>query len=301
MISGIIKRRLYGLALCLTSIGLSGQATIQLSVTSTEGERLQEAGIGQPFFLNVVLTDIRNTAQYPLVKVDEQTHIQPNGFQMNIVNGATSVTYHYRVRIDSTGSHILGPVKITEPSGTIESSPITITVSNTQKIDGQSRHTSEVKSFIRLTCDRHKLFVGEKAHCTLTFYTSDPYASLQELHDPDQCTTQFECSTKQGPVIGSRIIDGAQYRYAQWDWYLYPKKAGTQILPSYAIDYATQTRKGLFSFFAQNQTKRIYSNTLSFAVSPIPHDSALPFPFIGTVTEFSAKLEPNHAKVGTGS
>ena len=294
-----ISRYIVGL-LFLANLCISNPAAITLKTTSTDGQPLQEAGAGQPFLLHVSLSNVHNTAQYPVVKVDGDTKIQQSGFQMNMVNGATSISYHYHVRIDTPGTHTIGPAQIMEPSGTVESPPLTITVSDSQKVHQSGKQTNGSKSFARLTCDTQKLYVGQKAHCTLTFYTDDPLATLQQQLDPDNCASQFECCKKEGPVTGTKMINGTHHRYAQWEWDMCPKKAGTQVIPAYALDYTTQTKTPFFSFFSRSETKRAYSNTVSLEVEPLPVDSNFPNPFIGTIQELTGKLEPNHAKVGNG-
>ena len=269
-----------------------------------DGVPLQEAGVGQPFLLHVNITHATNTAQYPLIKNIENFQVHHNGFQMNMVNGTTSIVYHYRIRIDNAGTYTLGPAQITHENTIIESPPITITVTQEQKvipINSKQAKTQSHSSILRLTCNKDKAVVGEKLQCTLTFYTSDPTASLQALVDPDQANAAcYTIQQRQGPFTGTKMIQGVEHRYAQWQWDLYPTKPGMCIIPAYAADFVLQSHSNFFSLFlGRSDTKRIYSNTLSIPVDALPAHKE-PITFIGSVQEFSAKIDPLSAKVGQG-
>lgn len=278
-------------------------ADITLKLASMDRTPLKEAGVGQPFLLLVAVNNASNTAQYPNLKGIDNLHVRQNGFQMNMANGTTSITYQYQVRIDTPGTYTLGPAQFNEPQGIIESQPITVTVAQEQKTSEPKKQTSNksLPSFLRLTCDKDKVVEGEKINCTLTFYTADPNVSMQALNDPEQTNAQiFTIKSKQGPVTGNQIINGVDHRLAQWQWHLYPNKPGSYTIPAYAADYITQTSNHMFSmFFGRNEAKRIYSNTVRITVDPLPpHQEAIAY--IGTINDFSAHVNPSTAKVGEG-
>ncbi len=278
-------------------------ASVQLKVSTIDNQAIKEAGVGQPFALHVIVNNASNTAQYPVIKNVEKYSIRRTGFQMNMVNGDTSTTYTYQIRIDEPGTFTLGPAHITENNSLVESEPITIHVSSEQKYADAKRGTDAKSkaSFLRLTCNKERISVGERAQCTLTFYTADQMVSLQSLIEPDQSSLQsFSLKNKMGPITGNETINGIDHRYAQWKWDIYPTKAGNVVIPAYAIDYNTQTNNNMFSFFfAQNNVKRTYSNTISLNVDALPASQKNPV-FIGTISGFSAKIEPAHARVGEG-
>ena len=278
-------------------------ADIALKLTSMDQAPLKQAGAGQPFLLHVIVTNAGNTAQYPVIKGIENLHVRQNGFQMNMVNGATSITYQYRIRIDTPGTYTLGPAQFTEPQGIIESEPITVTVAGEQKTTEVKKQAANksLPSFLRLTCDKEKVVVGEKINCTLTFYTADQGVSIQALVEPDQNNTQiFTIKSKEGPITGNQTINGMDHRFAQWKWQLYPMQAGSYTLPAYAADFTNQTTNNMFSiFFGRQDAKRIYSNTYRITVDPLPEHKE-PISYIGTITDFESKINPTSAKVAEG-
>ena len=264
---------------------------------------LKEAGVGQPFLLHVIVQNASNTAQYPIIKNIEKYSVRRSGFQMNMVNGTTSTTYSYQIRIDALGTFTLGPAQISEDNGIVESEPISVTVANEQKsIETKRNADSKSKaSYLRLTGNKEKVTVSERVHCTLTFYTADPLVSLQSLIEPDQSSfTGFTIKNKIGPITGNQTVNGTEHRYAQWNWDIYPSKSGTLVIPAYAADYNTQSNNNMFAFlFSHNDIKRIYSNTITVTVDPLPHSTIKPV-LIGSVTQFSARIEPAHAHVAEG-
>lgn len=278
-------------------------ADVSLKLTSMDGISLKEAGTGQPFLLDVIINNASNTAQYPVLKGIENLHVRQSGFQMNMVNGTTSVTYHYRVRIDTPGSYTFGPAQITEPNGIVESAPITVIVGQDQKTSAPAKRTQQnnnaKSTFLRLSCDKTTAFVGEKVRCTLTFYTAEPSVGLQSIINPDQKeTAAFVIRTQEGTTNGTEKINSVEHRFAQWNFDIYPTQSGQLVIPAYAADYTIQTNQAMFSFFFRNDTKRVYSNTLNLTIDPLP--SGTPNPFVGIITDFNSKIEPAHAHVGEG-
>ena len=287
-------------SLLLISISLTA-ADVSLKLTTIDGAALKEAGAGQPFLLHVLIKNASNTAQYPLLKNVENFNVRRSGFQMNMVNGATTVSYQHQIRIDEPGTYTLGPAQITEDYGIVESEPITVIVSPEQKTNELKKQNKSKASFLRLLTTKTNAFVGQAIPITLTFYTADPAIALQSLIEPDQSASPgFTIKHKEGPKTGTHSINGVEHRFAQWNWDIYPTKAGTCVIPAYAIDFINQTHGNMFSyFFSNNATKRVYSNTLSISVEPLPPSNRQPS-CIGTISSFSAKIEPAQSRVGQG-
>ena len=276
-------------------------AHISLQITTMDGAPLAQATVGQPFLLHVVVKNTTNSAQYPTLKGVDKFNVHPSGFQMNMVNGTTSITYHYRMRIDSPGVYTIGPASIQESQGTVESAPLSITVAQEQKTDAK-KTTAHTASFLRFSADKQQVMVGQKVHCTLAFYTTNPGVSLQNIIEPDTDQgTHYTAKAKIGPISGVQMINGTEHRYAQWEWDICPKSAGSAVIPAYAADYSIQTRNpSMFSFFVgRSDTKRVYSNTLTLTVDPLP-DPNRSIHLVGSIDRVDAKLAPTTAKVGEG-
>lgn len=277
-------------------------ATINLKLTTLDGATLEQAGAGTPFLLNVVVTNTSNSAQYPTLKGIDNLHVRQSGFQMNMINGATSVTYHYRVRIDTPGEYNLGPAQITEEGSIIESAPVIVTVAAQQKSNGaRVQKAAATAPIMKLTCDITQVYVGQKINAELTFYTSDPTAVLQNIIEPENnAASGLVFKNKQAqPITGNEKINGTEYRFAKWNFQITPTKSGSLIIPAYGAQYSSHANQPMLSFFFRNDSKRIYSNTVALEVTQLPSSSRLPS-YIGTINQMYAQVNPTHARVGEG-
>src|ERR1700733_7375 len=277
--------------------------SISLKITDLDNNLLKEAGAGQPFLLQVIVKDAQNTAQYPDLQGIDNIYIRNAGFQMNMVNGNTSITYQYRVRIDTPGTYTLGPAQLTSNNPVVTSAPITVIVSGEQKsLDPKKGATAaNTSTLLKLTCAQESVFVGQKVPCTLTFYTADPHVVLESLIEPDNTKqTLYRIKNKKEPVTGTQWINGVEYRCAQWQWDLYPLKAGQCAIPAYGAYYNNKSQRDMISlFFARPDQKRLYSNAITLNVQPLPassHASSL----IGQIISYTAQVEPHKAAVGHG-
>lgn len=275
---------------------------IQLKLTSLEGAPLQQAGVGQPFLLNVVVTDANNTAQYPVLKGIDNFHVRQSGFQMNMINGHTSITYHYRLRIDTLGNYTLGPAQLTHENAIVESEPITVVVAQEQKSSTTvAAKTAVAAPLMKLVCEPNSAYVGQKIRAELSFYTSDPTTSLQTVGEPElNAQSGFIIKNKQiQPITGTETINGKQHRFAKWNFEIYATKPGAITIPAYSADYTSSTGQPMLSFFFRNDAKRVFSNTVTLDIKPLPHSYKTPA-FVGIIEQINAQIKPAHARLGEG-
>ncbi len=277
--------------------------SIKLKLTTVEGAALQQAAAGKPFLLNVVVTDASDSAQYPVLQGIEHFHVRQSGFQLNMVNGSTSVTYHYRIRIDTPGTYTLGPAQLTHQNEIVESEPISVIVGQEEKnlaaVRGAQSKTAA--PLLKLTCPVQSAFVGEKIPVQLAFYTSDPTTSLQSIGEPElNAQNGFMVKNKQPhPTTGTEKINGTEYRFAKWNFDICATVSGTITVPAYSADYTSSGGKPMLSFFFKNESKRAYSNTLTLDIKPLAPSYKTPA-LVGTVSTIEAHIQPAHARVGEG-
>lgn len=287
------------MVLCFSSIRA---LTIKLKLTTVEGAPLQQAAAGKPFLLNVVVTDAHDSAQYPVLKGIENFHVRQSGFQLNMVNGSTSVTYHYRIRIDTPGTYTLGPAQLTHENAVVESEPLSIMVAGEEKSSAPVRTQSTgAAPIIKLSCAPNTAFVGQKIPAQLAFYTSDATTTLQSIGEPElNDQSGFIIKNKQQhPTTGTEKMNGIEYRFAKWNFDVYATKPGSLTLPAFSADYTSSAGKPMLSFFFKSETKRAYSNTCTLDIKPLPHSYKNPA-LVGTISDFEAHIHPSHARVGEG-
>ena len=101
-------------------------AQITLRLTDEDGAQLESVAVGRPFLLQVELKNIGGSLQEPAIENLNRYEHYRSGVQMSTINGNTTATYSYRLRIDSLGVHIIGPASI--PNSSEKSVPISILV-----------------------------------------------------------------------------------------------------------------------------------------------------------------------------
>ena len=101
-------------------------AGMSLQVVDTQGVPLEQVATGQPFRLEVTVTDVSSFSQYPHVAGVEKFAVRNTGMRITTVNGRTTAHYSYELRIDTPGSYILGPAEFTIRGNTFSSNKINI-------------------------------------------------------------------------------------------------------------------------------------------------------------------------------
>lgn len=294
--------------LCLISFYVTLlDARVSLELKSHNGNQNQVV-IGQPFVLDVVIDDVYGSVAAPTIKGLDGFIAKRTGMYMSSVNGKSTTRYSYQVRIDTLGSFILGPAVVHHQQQEMQSNQIQVSVVKDPGIPVQQKNHikqgSESKTFLRLMIDNESVVVGQRMKCALRFYYQDPSLSLHNIGVPE--LFGFDCKEIGKLESGTAEIDGTQYRYAQWQWDMYPTKAGEFIIPAYNADYDIPLKDnnhllGGFFMFVNNRVdrKRVYSNAVTVKVLPLPYcDSEVHA--VGCFESFCADIKPGIAKEGEG-
>ncbi len=280
-------------------------ARIALEVRTENGIR-DRVVVGQPFTLDIVVDDIYGSVQEPTIKGLEKYAARNCGMYTSNINGKTSARYSYQVRIDTLGSHTIGPASVMHQQQKLVSNEVSINVVKDIGVgqgNGNQSSQAETKAFLRLMVDSESVVVGQKIGCTLRFYYQDPSISLHNITMPE--LPRFTVQEVSKLETGLTDIKGEQYRYAQWHWDMYPTKAGEFIIPAYNADYEIPLKdntiiSGLFMFMTNRaERKRVYSNALIIKVRPLPYRKE-PVEAIGVFERMTAEIKPGMAKEGEG-
>lgn len=278
---------------------------VELKIKSLDGAPIETAGIGVPFLVEVT-TSGRDTSQRPKIAGLDKFQVQTAGMRVFTVNGDTSSTYTYKVRIDQSGSFVIGPAVLYINGVQSQSKAVRISVGNTQVIDeayAKKVRADTQNTIVKLSVDKTQCFVGERVICSLTFLGKKDTVKLEHLDEPK--IPEFTMGTKVGPIVGSQTINGSEYVTLTWTWELFAKKAGQYIIPACAADYQIeQEMNNNLSFFSpffrmSVERKRTYSNAITLTVDELPaykgHVDA-----VGTFKSFDAKINPPVALEGEG-
>jgi hypothetical protein len=266
------------------------QAQLTLSITSMQGEPLEQAGIGQPFLVIVEGESVPSAT--PFIEGLEQFVTKQSGVQMRIVNGITQVKYQYEVRSDKTGHFTIGPAVCKAGSKEYRSHAVSITVGHESVLSNATQHKAKEAVLLRVTVDKNSVVVGEKIKGTVRFYIASKTIQLHEIHAPRFEEIGLKVLNPQGPEQGVEQIQGTTYSYAQWEWEAYPTRTGTFVIPAYWAEYSVMP-----SFWSQRVGKRVYSNALTITVQELP-DAPGAAHAVGHYTHFHASIKPNVSKQG---
>lgn len=263
-----------------------------MHVTNMDGSALEQAGVGQPFLIQVDIKDIPNTSIEPVIQNTDNIAMHQMGVKMADINGNARVTYIYKSRIDNPGNYTIGPATITLNGSTTSTSAITLTVANTAKLKNSPK---KQEHFLKLEVDKDQLVVGEQAVVTLSLYTTSRDVQPKQVAIPTLQTVSLQ---KQDFEDQKEVdIAGKKYFMTQWRWYLYPKEKDRLVIPAWSLEFE-QPRRGItsfYSFFGTNETKRIYSNALELHIDPLPEQ---PIDFVGSDVTLTASVDHASAKVG---
>ena len=282
----------------------SSYAAYEMSIRlrTMEGAILEQAAVGRPFLLEVQVHGASSTLGQPIIKGLDGARVHRSGFQMQTMQGSTSVTYNYQVRFDKPGTYTIGPAILDNS----QSASVTITVADYEKGKGSTKKIGQdERAFLRLSADQRTVVVGQRIRGSLRFYSSYP-AEISRVIEPDaQECAAVSFGKKSGPNMGTEMINNQEYKYAEWQFDMYPQKEGPCVLPAFAAEYtAYDKRAHLFNPFAalipaMAEQKKIYSNAITIHVEALP-DSARGVQAIGHFTLFQATLDKHAAQVGDG-
>lgn len=269
-----------------------------LEMVSTDGQHIKQAAVGVPFIVQLVDTGGSNVLGKLTIPGLDVFIDMGSSLSMRTVGGQAVTTYKYIVRADRVGDSIVGPVLLNG----IDSNVLEIKVKKEFLLDdGQKKSKKEVTPFAELSIEQDKLFVGEKTELTLRFYFPlDGPVNIQGIDQPENLQKMGLVFSKIKQARSAQTVDGKRYLFMQWSWDIYPKNAGSFVIPAFSVDYAVKRNMNgffvnLIGFFNK---KRTYSNSVTLDIKPLPIGEEQSN-VVGHFNAFRAHVEPKQAKQGT--
>ena len=295
------------ISLCLcTSLCTSLLAgPVELKLHSLEGVPLEQIGVGVPFLIDVTASG-RDTRQKPDIAGLEKFEVSQAGMRVFTVNNDTSITFNYKVRIDTPGTYTIGPATMVINGRPVRSKPIQIIVGNEQLIDKDymKKQQDEIQeAFLKLSIDQDKVYLGQRLKLTLSFFGRPDEAKFDRIEEPH--LANFTVAQREGPITSNEIVNGKPYNVLTWHWNVYPTKVGSLVIPACSADFeAISDFQDELSFFSrffkfQSERKRVYSNAATLQVNPLPAYNQKVHA-IGDFKSISAQINPSTAKEGEG-
>lgn len=298
-----IAGKCLGMTLAIGISALCAANPIELKIKSLDGAPLQAAGVGVPFLVEVV-SQGRDTSQAPKIAGLETFKVQRVGLNIRREGNDTCIGYTFKVRIDVPGSFVIGPA-VMYPNGVQQQSKaIRLAVKESQEIDpAYTQNKDQADALLQLSVDKDHVYVGQRCTCTLTFLGKKDAVKLEHIEEPkiEECVI----GPKTQPIIDTYSVNGTEYVRMSWSWTLFPKVAGSIVIPACVAHYTAEQERNdglsMFSaFFAiRTERKHVYSNALTITVDPLPattkHVDA-----VGEFKSFQAKIDPVVAAEGEG-
>jgi hypothetical protein len=285
--------------LCITG---TLYANVKFEAVNSEHLPLVQAGIGHPFLLELTLPDVYSVGPHPSVQGLEHFMVKPSGVYLETTNNKSTALYTFELRSDREGTYTLGPTVKLPHDSPYTVVPITVKVGAEEQIAGTK--SAPAKVLLRLSTDKKEVMVGERLHCWLQFYYTDP--AIPAPHIFGQDVKDFIHKQPRDQVTGTEHINGIEYQYLAWEWDMVPQAAGTYVIPAYGADYEypvapNQNPWGLFAQFLGNHRaiKRLYSNAVPVRVIPLP-PAVKPVQIIGVCKSITLQAKPPIARQAEG-
>jgi hypothetical protein len=217
------------------------------------------------------------------------------GYYSNWVNGKSSVkyqlTYTVAYQAEKAGEYNIAPLEIVIEGKTYKSNSVKIVVS---AVD-QSKIVRSEEYYLDIAANKKSVYLGEPLSLTIKYYSQFNLSGLQINNEPEY-NGFYKKDIASNGQSAVKTINGKQHVVGLYrQSLLIPIEAGTHHIPklSGTISLVSQG----FGFFQQTEERKIYSNTLSITVKPLPL-SGQPASFSGAVGNFSisAKLDKDHVK-----
>lgn len=305
-------------------------AKLELNILSLEGQKLDKAGAGVPFVVEVVTEDVSGS-QEPKIEGIDDFYIGQRSFQMRMINGASSTKISYQVRIDGAGKYKIGPARLNVDGKDIESNIVDLEVSTDQiespgqkifskkrfrqadnydgsaDLDEKDNLSNNKEFFFKLFADKESVVVGEKINCVLRFYYLDGADLTVDGVDSPAIKDAKKIDPKNGgrAISGQQKVDGSLYNYYQWAFSVIPKKVGQMTIPATRLVMRVPVEQDdIFSNFASffghtNEQRVVFSNSLNIDVKNLPKYDGI-VDAVGEFLHFSSSVDRAVAKAGDG-
>jgi len=289
----------------MLQVCVSCAASIKLKALSLNNIALEQAAVGQPFVLEVLVKGTgSNTNQRPKIQGLKDFDYGNTGFEMRTINGDTTIRYKYNVRIDKKGEFEIGPAEIEYDGDIIQSDMITVNVGDTQKEKNGKRQAGHKVNF-DFFADKQKVVVGETVKLVLRFY----YLEDADIELKGFTLGNFKGvnqTKKEGPLRGEKGANGDTYKYIEYTWNIFPTESGKITLPANRADFTVRTDNGFFRGFSLlgigglgREQKVVYSNAITLEVDPLPSYTGV-VNAVGEFRSFTASVDRAMAKQGDG-
>ncbi len=293
------------LVITFFSLSLFGikQPNIRIEMKDKNHQIIDEAQMGIPFIIEVVCENFKPKSEIQGLENQENSTVQFAGSTqvMNYVNGSAlkeEYIFKYIVVIKDKGVFNLGPISAQDDNGkTISSEKKEIVVGDI----GQAQYTGNEPYILDVICSADTVYVGQKLKIDLNFCYRTSFEDLaieNTLFDDVEIGYQDK-----NWKTSKKIIEQKEYPCKQMSIEIFPKKAGTLIIPSFKASFisAQHPNNAIFGFFGFSHSKIIESHPKQVQVIALPESQH--YKNVQAIGRFkSAKLtiDPKKGQIGEG-
>jgi len=274
-------------------------AGVSLKVRDTNNKAIEQVAAGQPFQIEVIITDLHGSPSIPILKHDSHVQSQRTGKRTSIINGRSTHTFTYHAQADEPGTYRVGPATVSIGSTHYTADPITVTIGNRTVTTKKQAGYGDVTLY--LVTDKKEAVVGEKITCALRLYADDTSIGVsQAIGQPK--LKDFTVSEVGSPRARQ---DERGERCIEWRWTVYPRVSGQYTIPAHSIDYEAPVYHEDFWWGVRSilgprmERKRAYSNSTQLTIDPLPTE-ARDVQAVGSFDKLVATITPAVAKRGEG-
>jgi hypothetical protein len=269
-------------------------AEISLHVTTKKGVPLDKLPLGETCVMECIVRGDEVIKEGPYIKGLREDMVLEKGITQSLrpfMSPSKEIHYKYMIRCDKVGSFTLGPARVVTEKGTYDSAPLQMNVVP------RDAHTEQEQPavFAELIIEKRLVYHHEKVPYVIRLYYQERSIALQSARP-----LKFlgDDTTVVGSSGSSKMHNGERYACAEWRGTWYPDKVGRITIPPIRIDYKTNERTSLLSgFLSAMDTHHEYTQSVELIVEPIPATKE-PIQLIGTMSGFTAQIEPQEAHEG---
>jgi len=280
---------------CFAAYGLQ----VHLEVKDDQGNELEQAQVGKPFILEVVVQGANNHSVESKIEGSQQFNLGMIRRQFSTSGQGVNIKISYNARIDQVGSHSIGPVIVQDGVDRAQSDVLIVKAGRSESICDDAVARKKREMFVSLSVDQEGVFVGQRLEGQIKLLYCTPIERLLAIKGPSIDGFLVDQDSMQQ---GVEYVDGCKYNCASWKWHVYPKLSGELILPSCSLDVEVRAEEGHNHFWGgffgpQLQRVRLHSNAVTVDVAPLPPYS-VSVDAVGTFENFKAQINQASAKEG---
>ena len=274
-----------------------------LNLYDDQGNVLKQAAVGEPFIVELIISNVTNTLGEPVLSHSPELSITIREHRLTTFNNTKSLKIVYQVLSNTEGTYTIGPASFPEAISQEKSNILSIKVAAEVIRDRQHNDTKN-EPFFTLDITKNEAFVGELINGFVAFYYLDDTTVLKIIQKLELAGMRAYVN-RENYITGNEVKNGVNYKYIKFMVQLVAEQEGSFILPALRADYekkifSSQRMPG-FGFFTFDSVERqhVYSRPVKLQIYSLPF-YAEEVNAIGHFSRITLAIEATKVKRGEG-